>query len=59
METPIYNKKYSLTLYFENEELFTEIRKLLYDNRENVIIVAGKWEKTEKFLSIYLLDEFN
>lgn len=49
LETPIYNKKYSLTLYFENEELFTEIRKLLYDNRENVIIVAGKWEKTEKF----------
>lgn len=49
LETPIYNKKYSLTLYFENGELFTEIRKLLYDNRENVIIVAGKWEKTEKF----------
>ena len=49
LEVPINNKKYSLILYFDDKELFNIIKKLLYDNRENVIIVAGQWEKTSKF----------
>lgn len=46
LETPIDNVQYQLKLRFENKSLYKDIRKLLYNNKNHVIVIAGKWENT-------------
>lgn len=46
LETPIDNVKYQLKLHFEDVKLFKRLRKLFFDNKNHVIIIAGKWEKS-------------
>ena len=46
LETPIDNVKYDLKLHFEDEELFTRMKKLLYANQNHLIAIAGKWESS-------------
>lgn len=46
LETPIDNVKYHLKLHFEDRELFKRMKRLLFDNQNHVIIIAGKWESS-------------
>ena len=48
---PIQNPKYSFQLQFEeaDEDVYHAIRKALYNNQEKIVVIAGKWEKTEIF----------
>lgn len=48
LEAPINDKKYDLRLEFNDELLFNEMNKMLYNNRNMVIVVAGKWERTNR-----------
>lgn len=49
LETPIDQVKYRLKLHFTDIKLFKEIRDLLYNNRDHVIAIAGKWEGSGKY----------
>lgn len=49
LETPVDNVKYDLKLHFEDEELFTRMKKLLYANQNHPIAIAGKWENSRKY----------
>jgi hypothetical protein len=49
LETPIGDMRYQLELKYKKPQLFKEIRELLYNNRNHVIVVAGKWESSGKF----------
>lgn len=42
-------EEYEFELRFSDTKLYNEIKNMLYNNREYVIIVAGKWEKSDKF----------
>lgn len=46
LETPIDNVKYHLKLHFEDRELFKRMKRLLFNNQNHVIIIAGKWESS-------------
>lgn len=47
LETPVNNARYQLKLVFKNKYLFREMRSLLYENRNHIIVTAGKWERSE------------
>lgn len=49
LETPIDDVKYKLKLHFTDKKLFKEIRDLLYNNRNHIIAIAGKWESSEEY----------
>lgn len=49
LETPIDNVMYCLKLHFYDEELFKNIRDLLFNNRNHVIVIAGKWKSSGDF----------
>lgn len=44
LSAPINSGKYSFILQFANEILYRTIRDEIYNNRDKIIIVAGKWE---------------
>lgn len=49
LETPIdnvANVKKHLKLHFEDKKLFKRMKKLLFDNRNHVIAVAGNWKSS-------------
>ena len=49
LETPIGTEEYQLKLKFQDIKLFREIRDLLYNNRNHVIVVGGKWESSGEY----------
>lgn len=46
---PIDSKKYSFILQFEDEILYKSIRNEIYNNSNKLIIVAGKWERSNTY----------
>lgn len=49
LETPIDEKKYNLLLQFKDMELFRTVKDLLYNNRDHVIGIVGKWERADQY----------
>lgn len=45
---PINSKKYVLTLTFSDESLYKEIRTEIYNNRDKIIVIAGRWKSAGK-----------
>ena len=41
--------KYNFILHFVDNSLFKDLRSKLYNNRDKLIVVASKWNKTEIF----------
>lgn len=52
VQAPILTKKYTFTLKFNDVELYKDIQKKIYANREYIFIVAGEWEPSSRS-SIY------
>lgn len=50
---PIASRKYSFILKFDEEKLFHDIQKGIYENRDKIIVIAGKWQSTGKFNIFY------
>ena len=46
LETPIDKVKYNLKLHFEDRALYKRLENVLYNNKEHVIVIAGKWKST-------------
>ena len=46
LSSPINSVKYSFILQFADEILYRTIRDEIYNNRNKIIIVAGKWESS-------------
>ncbi|MED4072268.1 hypothetical protein [Priestia endophytica] len=46
---PQNGKEYTFIMRFGNEKLFKEIRKIVYENRNHLIIVAGEWNSSGKY----------
>ncbi len=38
--------KYNLKLHFEDRALYKRLENVLYNNKEHVIVIAGKWKST-------------
>lgn len=52
--SPINSKKYSFVLSFLDESIYKTIRSEIYNNRDKVIVVVGRWESSgeyNKFIS--------
>ncbi len=48
---PINSQKYSFILSFSDEKLFKTICSEIYNNRDKIVVVAGKWESASKYNS--------
>lgn len=45
-----YNSNYySFILQFQNKDVFKKIKNEIYNNRNNIIVIAGEWKKSEKY----------
>ncbi len=44
LETPINEEKYELELKIRDKKLFKKVKDMLYNNRSNVLVVAGDWQ---------------
>ncbi len=51
MSSPINSAKYSFILQFADEVLYRNIRNEIYNNRDKIIVVAGKWKSTDVYNS--------
>ena len=47
--SPINSKKYTFILSFLDESDYKTIRSEIYNNRDNIIVIAGKWESSGKY----------
>ncbi len=47
--SPIGSKKYTFILSFLDESDYKTIRSEIYNNRDKIIVIAGKWEKLGKY----------
>ena len=53
--SPINSKKYTFILSFSDEDNYKKIRSEIYNNRDIIIVIAGKWESSgeyNKFISV-------
>ena len=48
LAVPVNSKKYVLTLTFLDESLYKEIRTEIYNNRDKIIVIAGRWKSAGK-----------
>ncbi len=46
---PIVEKQYSFILQFRNQEIYKTIRKEIFNNKENIIVVAGNWKSSGSY----------
>lgn len=44
--SPINSKKYAFILSFSDEENYKKIRSEIYNNRDKIIAIAGKWKSS-------------
>lgn len=49
LAAPKSSTKYSFILSFLDNKTYILLRNEIYNNRDKIIVVAGKWEKTEKY----------
>lgn len=47
--SPIKSKKYSFILSFSDEDNYKKIRSEIYNNRDKIIVIAGKWESSGEY----------
>lgn len=47
LAAPIDSQKYSFILCFSDDDTYQVIRDEIYNNQDKIIVVAGKWEKSE------------
>lgn len=47
--SPINSKKYTFILSFSDEENYKKIRSEIYNNRDKIIVIAGKWESSGEY----------
>ena len=55
LASPINGKKYTFILSFSDEDNYKKIRSEIYNNRDKIIVIAGKWESSgeyNKFISV-------
>ena len=43
LASPINSKKYTFILSFSDEDIYKKIRSEIYNNRDKIIVIAGKW----------------
>lgn len=51
LAAPVTSKKYTFVLNFFDENTYQVIRDQIYNNRDKIIIVAGKWESSGTYNS--------
>lgn len=47
--SPVNSKKYAFILSFADENDYKTIRSEIYNNRDKIIVIAGKWESSGKY----------
>ena len=47
--SPINSKKYTFILSFSDEDNYKKIRSEIYNNRDKIIVIAGKWESSGEY----------
>ncbi|MGT2935328.1 hypothetical protein ACVR0P_05565 [Streptococcus castoreus] len=45
LASPINSKKYAFILSFSDEDNYKKIRSEIYNNRDKIIVIAGKWDE--------------
>lgn len=48
LAAPVNSKKYTFILSFSDETLYRKIRTEIYNNRDKIIVLAGRWESAGK-----------
>lgn len=46
---PIGSERYSFILRFSDEKLFKDIKNIIFNNREKIIVVSGEWKSTDQY----------
>ena len=49
LASPINSKKYTFILSFSDEDYYKKMRSEIYNNRDNIIVIAGKWELSGEY----------
>ena len=49
LASPINSKKYTFILSFSDEDNYKKIRSEIYNNRDIIIVIAGKWESSGEY----------
>ena len=44
-----FSKKYTFILSFSDEDNYKKIRSEIYNNRDKIIVIAGKWESSGEY----------
>lgn len=47
--SPIKSKKYAFALSFSDEDNYKKIRSEIYNNRDKIIVIAGKWGPSREY----------
>ncbi len=49
LASPINSKKYAFVLSFSDEDNYKKIRSEIYNNRDKIIVIAGKWGSSGEY----------
>ena len=49
LASPITSKKYTFILSFSDEDIYKKIRSEIYNNRDTIIVIAGKWASSGEY----------
>lgn len=49
LASPINSKKYTFILSFSDEDYYKKMRSEIYNNRDKIIVIAGKWESSGEY----------
>lgn len=49
MKAPTESGKYTFVLQFDEEKIYNKIRTEIYNNRDRLFVVAGKWERIKQY----------
>ena len=49
LASPINSKKYTFILSFSDEDIYKKIRSEIYNNRDKIIVIAGKWASSGEY----------
>lgn len=49
LKAPTESGKYTFVLQFDEEKIYNKIRTEIYNNRDRLFVVAGKWERIKQY----------
>ena len=49
LASPINSKKYTFILSFSDEDYYKKIRSEIYNNKDKIIVIAGKWASSGEY----------